>query len=84
MYWGAGVKFRLNRKGGSEVLRKMAAGQVNALADRVASQAGRGVYVDKYTTDRAAAEVGVPAALQAKYGTLTRAASAAGLEVHPK
>lgn len=78
------MKFKLNRKGGSEVLKKMAAGQINALADRVADQAGAGAYVHKRTTDRAAATVGVPAARQAKHGALTRAANAVGLEVRPK
>jgi hypothetical protein len=46
------------------------------------------VVVDQYTTDRRAASVTIahPAglAVQAKHGVLTRAASAAGLEVRAK
>lgn len=46
------------------------------------------VRVDGYETDRARAEVWLAhpsgLAVQAKHGTLTKAASAAGLEVKPK
>lgn len=46
------------------------------------------VRVDAYETDRARAEVWLAhpsgLAVQAKHGTLTKAASAAGLEVKPK
>ena len=78
------VKFKLNRKGGAEVLKQVAAQAVNAAARRVASGAGPDAEVDTYTTDRAAAAVRVPAEQQAKDGVLTRAASAAGLEVRSK
>ena len=76
--------FRLDRKGGAEVLKKMAAPHINALAREVAAGAGDGAEVDEYTTDRAAASVSVPAEAQAKGGALTRGASAAGLEVRAK
>jgi hypothetical protein len=76
--------FRLDRKGGAEVLKQIAAGQINALARQIAAQAGEDAEVEEYTTDRAAASVSVPAAQQAKDGVLTRAASAAGLEVRAK
>ena len=78
------MKFKLDRKGGSEVLKKLAADDIHALAQQVAAAAGEGVEVNFYTTDRAVAAVGVPAARQAKHGALTKAASAAGLEVKPK
>lgn len=76
--------FRLNRKGGAEVLKDLAAPHINALARQVASAAGGDAEVEVYTTDRAAASVSVPAEQQAKDGVLTRAASAAGLEVRSK
>ncbi len=76
--------FRLNYKGGSELLKEIAAPHINALAQRVASAAGDDAEVTPYTTDRAAASVTVPAYQQAKDGALTRAVSAAGLEVRPK
>lgn len=78
------AKFKLDRKGGSEVLKQMAAEHIHALAQQIAAAAGEGVEVNQYTTDRAGAAVSVPAGRQAKYGALTRAASAAGLEVRTK
>lgn len=75
--------FRINRKGGAEVLKQIAAPTINALAEQVAAAAGDDARVDEYTTDRAAASVSVPAGQQARNGVLTRAASAAGLEVRP-
>lgn len=78
------MKFRLNRAGGAEVLKQLAAEQINALARQIAAQAGEDAEVEEYTSDRAAAIVSVPAAQQAKDGVLTRAASAAGLEVQAK
>lgn len=80
----ASSAFRLSRKGGAEVLKQLAAGPVNTLAQQVASAAGADAEVDQYTTDRAAAAVSVPAEQQAKDGVLTRAAAAAGLEVQSK
>lgn len=77
-------KFRLNRKGGAEVLKELAAPHINALAQQIAAKAGPDAEVDEYTTDRAAASVAVPAHQQAKDGALTRAAAAAGLEVRAK
>lgn len=76
--------FKLNRKGGAEVLKQMAAPHINALARQIASAAGDDAEVVEYTTDRAAASVSVPAGQQAEDGALTRAASAAGLEVSAK
>lgn len=76
--------FKLDIKGGEEVLKKLAADEINALARRVADHAGPDATVREYTTDRAAASVGVPAGEQAKHGVLTRAAAAAGLPVHLK
>lgn len=76
--------FKLNRRGGSEVLKELAAQQINAIAQQIAAQAGPDAEVDEYTTDRAAAAVRVPAEQQAKDGALTRAAAAAGLEVRLK
>jgi hypothetical protein len=76
--------FRLDRKGGAEVLKQLAASHINALAQQVADRAGDDAEVEEYTTDRAAATVSVPAAQQAKDGVLSRAATAAGLEVRLK
>lgn len=78
------MKFKLNRKGGSEVLKTLAAAEVAALARKITDAAGEDAQMATYTTDRAAASVMVWAAAQAKDGRLTRAASAAGLEVKPK
>lgn len=77
-------KFKLNYKGGAEVLKQIAASTVNAAARQVAASAGPDAEVEDYTTDRAAASVSVPADQQARDGVLTRAASAAGLEVRGK
>lgn len=76
--------FRLDRAGGAQVLKELAAPHINALAAQVGTAAGADAEVSEYTTDRAAASVSVPAEQQAVNGTLTRAASAAGLEVRPK
>lgn len=78
------VKFELNYKGGGEVLKQFAAAAVKAAAREVSAAAGPDAEVEEYTTDRAAAAVSVPAEQQAKDGRLTRAASAAGLEVRAK
>jgi len=77
--------FRLNFKGGAEVLRsEWITAQVNAVAHSVADDIGDEADVDEYTTDRSAASVSVPAALQATDGALTRAAAKLGLEVKPQ
>lgn len=76
--------FRLNRKGGAEVLKELAAEAINALGRQVAAGAGKDAEFNAYTTDRAAASVSVPAEQQARDGVLTRAAAVAGLEVRAK
>lgn len=81
------MTFKLNRRGAEDVLKKLARDEINALARRIANKAGDAAEsddaatVDEYTTDRAAASVSVPAALQAKDGVLTRAAAELGLDV---
>lgn len=79
--------FRLDRRGVGQILQSQTASAVNAVAREIADNA-RGqvdnpddVFVSYYSTDRKAAAVTVPAELQAIGGVLTRAASAAGLEV---
>lgn len=79
-----GSVFQLNRKGGAEVLNKLATAAVNDLGKRVAAEAGPDAEFEPYTTDRSAASVRVPAEQQARDGVLTRAANAAGLEVRTK
>lgn len=63
------------------------AAQVAALVD-VSSVADAEITVRAYTTDRAAAAISIahPAglAVQAKYGALTKAAAALGLEVRSR
>ena len=88
------VDYKSDRAGLKALLKS---GEMAALVDpkarqiaaNVDNQLSRGeevpVVVDEYTTDRRAASVTLAhaagLAMQAKYGTLTRAASAAGLEV---
>lgn len=78
------MTFTLDHGGAAEVLKVLAAAEIRALGEQVAKNAGDAVWVNHYTTDRAAAAVTIPAARQAKHGTLTRAATSAGLEVHAK
>jgi len=78
------MTFRLDHKGAAEVLKGLDSAPIKELADQVAKNAGDAVWVNHYTTDRPAASVTIPAARQAKHGTLTKAASAAGLEVKAK
>jgi hypothetical protein len=78
------TKFKLDRKGGSEVLKDMSRPMVNEAGQKVYTAAGEGAEINHYTTDRAGVAVGVPAALQAAHGNLTKAASEAGLEVKAK
>lgn len=89
---------RLDHGGMAEMLKSApVAGAVRALAESVAAKArahpsvtrhGVPVEVTSYTTDRAACAVtlahsaGMP--IQAKYGALTQAAGAAGLEVRAR
>lgn len=86
------LRIRLDSGGMSEVLNSgEVRAQIDALANSVASNVDTGsvsearIVVDSYTTDRAAASVTIahPAGLrlQAKYGSLTKAAASAGLEV---
>lgn len=76
--------FRLNRKGGAEVLNELSAPMINALGQQIAAAAGPDAEFEPYTTDRAGASVRVPAEQQAKDGVLTKAVAAAGYEVVPK
>jgi hypothetical protein len=77
------MAFELDKAGGAEVLKVMAAEAIAALAQQVAAAAGEGAVVEMSTTDRARAKVKVPADVQAKDGVLTRAAAEVGLEVRP-
>jgi hypothetical protein len=95
-----GFPVKVDHGGFAELLKSAEMQQVvretaDAVADNVRGQgltvSGGGplpVDVDTYTTDRAAAAVTIthPAGLgmQAKYGALTKAAAAAGLEVTEK
>lgn len=77
--------FRLNRKGVSKLLRSDEFGaRTNVLAHEIADQIGPEAVVREYSTDRRKASVSVPPDLQAREGALSRAASAAGLEVRIK
>ncbi|WP_063017197.1 MULTISPECIES: hypothetical protein [Nocardia] len=81
----ANPRVRLNNAAIGKLLKSPAfAALVNGVAAEVAAAAGSDAEVDHYTTDRGAAAVKVPAADQAMYGTLTRAAEAVGLEVKQK
>lgn len=86
-----GFRIDLDSGGMEEVLKTLMRPSVEAAAKAVASNVKVGsvteaeILTDSYTTDRAAVAVVIahPAglALQAKYGSLTKAAAAAGLEV---
>jgi len=84
--------FRLNRAGVGRILKsaevaKMTTDTASAVGAAVRSQVGPDVEVrvDPYTTDRGAAAVVIAhrhgAAMQARDGTLTRAAAIVGLTV---
>jgi hypothetical protein len=75
------IGFHLNLAGGAEVLKEMAAERIAGIAESIAAGAGSDAAVTQKVTDRARATVRVPAEQQAKDGVLSRAASAAGLEV---
>lgn len=86
-------KFRLNRRGVSEILKTQCGPAVNEAAGRIAEQVRSKhpdveVAVDQYRTDRQAAGVTIAdpqgMALQASDGALTRAAAVVGLEVKAK
>lgn len=85
-----GVEVRLDYKGIGEVMRSAAiqgvmAEAANALAQELGARGVDKVYVDTYTTDRGAASVTIPdykaEGAEAKYGLLSEAARAIGLEV---
>lgn len=75
------MTFELDVEGGAEVLKVLCADEIAALTAQIAAEAGEDATVEMSVTDRARGTVTVPAELQAKDGALTRAASAAGLEV---
>lgn len=78
-------RVRLNRQAVANYLKSDVVAQiVNDAANRIAANAGDNAQVEQYTTDREAAAVLVPAEEQARDGTLTRAAAAAGYEVKQK
>lgn len=82
------MAFELDVAGGAEVLTQMVADHISELALQIAASTDEGATVDEYAqvadhvTDRFVATVSVPAERQAKDGVLTKAAAAAGLEVH--
>lgn len=78
------MSFKLDEKGGAEILKHAAAAEISRLTKAVESGAGPGATSEVITTDRAHGVVRVPAYKQAKDGALTRGAAAAGLEVHPR
>ena len=77
------MAFTLNRDGGAEVLKDLAADWVANVAQQVAAKSGDSVVVELRTTDRAKAFVRVPRESQAKDGVLTRAAAEVGLTIYP-
>lgn len=84
----ARIKFTRDSRGIDAILRSTDFGQVAAahrIAGQVRAETGADVVVDTYTTDRQAASVTIRHVrgklMQARDGVLTRAASAAGLEV---
>jgi hypothetical protein len=76
--------FKLDVAGGAEVLKVLVADEIAALTAQIGAVAGEDATVKMSVTDRARGTVTVPAELQAKDGVLTRAASAAGLEVRAR
>ena len=81
----ADFSIKLNRKKVAELLKSAQfAAAVNRAADAIAADIGPRAKVYRYTTDRKAAAVGVPAGMQARDGALTRAAAKVGLEVRAK
>lgn len=90
MCQGPGVSFQLDRDGGAEVLKEIVAETLMQIGLQVAEAADNGAKVaefstvEDYVTDRYVVAVTVPAERQAKFGVLTKAAAAAGLEVRSK
>lgn len=78
-------KVRLNRKTVSKMAKgKAVYGMVTDAARLVADKVEGDAYVSRYTTDRRAASVTVPAEDQARDGALTRACAAVGLPFKAK
>lgn len=77
------MAFVLDREGGAEVLKVVAAQAIADLAQQVAGAAGDGAIVELSTSDRARAKVKVPADAQAKDGVLSKAAAQVGLTLFP-
>lgn len=80
--------FEPDGQGIGEILRgapmaAAVAAAAEAVADELRARGVETVYVDYYTTDRAAAAVSIPSSVGAelKSGRLLDAASAAGLEI---
>lgn len=78
------MEFRLNRKEIARILKEEFNEEVDALAAKIAAEAGGDAEVEHYTTDRGAASVAVPTYQQAKDGRLTKACSKAGVEFKAK
>ena len=84
------VDYRRDPAGMDHIIKQQTRGIVNDAAARVAANVhvDAEVVVDHYTTDRAAAAVTIRdlrgMLWQARDGVLTRAASAAGLEVRAR
>ena len=77
------MTFVLNRVGGGEVLKMIAAEEVSALAAQVAAAAGADAVIETKTSKtRFVASVKVPPDAQAKDGVLSRAAASVGLEIN--
>lgn len=72
----------------SDTIRKLVREAGDEVARHARSMTDRKIVTDDRTTDRAVVDVTIAdpagAASQAKHGTLTRAAAAAGLEVRPR
>ena len=82
--------FELNRDGGAEVLKQLAAETIRAYAAQIAEAANPGAKDSELATitervgkKRFYASVIVPAERQAKLGVLSRAAIESGLEFRP-
>lgn len=84
------MTFVLDREGGAEVLKELAKDAISELALQIGEAADEGAKVAEYSqiadyvTDRFVATVTVSAERQAKFGALTKAATASGLEVRLK
>lgn len=76
--------FTLDRDGGAEILKVIAAEEVGALAAAVSAAAGPESSIETKTTKtRFVAVVKVPATLQATDGVLSKAAAGLGLKINP-